>query len=221
MDEFYGNMKYCRFCGERIELYRQRCPYCASLLGNIHTHGIPSYYSPPEPLRFGASEETAGRSRQGESSDEVKSTSPDQIINPELSEQGANLQEKVHVKSDTNPGPQPPDRNDLQTERQCPSAEVHIQHDGPTSYFTSETNSKPLSNGIKVLLTVLCSVIPMLGQAAGIVAALALMISHEDEDRRSFGRALLTASLILFVIWGAIFFAAYIWSLFIIGNNKA
>lgn len=60
--------------------------------------------------------------------------------------------------------------------------------------------SNPLSNGLKVLLTVVCTIIPGIGQLAGIIIAIALMDSEADSDRKSFGAALLAASLVMFVL---------------------
>ncbi|HEX2946401.1 MAG TPA: hypothetical protein VHT96_10645 [Clostridia bacterium] len=58
----------------------------------------------------------------------------------------------------------------------------------------------PLSNGLKVFLTVLFTVLPGIGQLAGIITAIVFMSSEGDSDRRSFGVALLVASLIMFVL---------------------
>lgn len=57
----------------------------------------------------------------------------------------------------------------------------------------------PLSNGMKVFLTVICTLIPGIGQLAGIITAIVFMNSEDDSDRKSFGVALLVASLIMFV----------------------
>jgi hypothetical protein len=58
---------------------------------------------------------------------------------------------------------------------------------------------KPLGNGIKVFLTVI-STVPWVGQLTAIIAAIIFMNSEYDRDRKSFGLALLIASLTLFVI---------------------
>lgn len=57
-----------------------------------------------------------------------------------------------------------------------------------------------LSNGFKVFLTVISTVIPGFGQLIGIIASIVFMNSEDDSDRRSFGVALLIASSIMFVI---------------------
>jgi multisubunit Na+/H+ antiporter MnhG subunit len=72
---------------------------------------------------------------------------------------------------------------------------------------------KDLGNGIKVFLTAVASVVPGVGQLIGVIAALIYMNAEEDADRNSFGRALLAASLIMFVLtcitWLAIASALY------------
>lgn len=58
----------------------------------------------------------------------------------------------------------------------------------------------PLSNALKVFLTAICVLVPGLGQLAGIIIAIVFMNSEENADKRSFGLALLVASLIVFVL---------------------
>ncbi|NJD03947.1 MAG: zinc ribbon domain-containing protein [Ruminiclostridium sp.] len=59
---------------------------------------------------------------------------------------------------------------------------------------------EPLSNGLKVFLTILFAIIPGIGQLAGIITAIVFMNEYDDADRKSFGAALLVASIILFVM---------------------
>ncbi len=56
-----------------------------------------------------------------------------------------------------------------------------------------------LSNGMKVFLTVIFTIIPGFGQLAGIITAIVFMNSEDDDDKKSFGVAILVASLIMFV----------------------
>ncbi len=60
---------------------------------------------------------------------------------------------------------------------------------------------RPLGNAIKVLFSII-AVIPGIGQLTGIIASIIFMSDDRDTDRKSFGKALLAASLILFAIWG-------------------
>lgn len=59
--------------------------------------------------------------------------------------------------------------------------------------------NKRLSNGMKVFLTILSTVIPGLGQLIGIIISV-IFINSNDSDRNSFGVALMIASLLLFVL---------------------
>jgi hypothetical protein len=69
------------------------------------------------------------------------------------------------------------------------------------NYSVKNNYSKSsLSNGMKVFITVIASVVPGLGQIVGIILAIIFMNSEDDLDKRSFGVALLISSLILFVI---------------------
>jgi hypothetical protein len=58
----------------------------------------------------------------------------------------------------------------------------------------------PLSNGMKVFLTVVFTLFPGIGQLAGIITAIVFMSSEGDSDRRSFGAALLIACVAMFVL---------------------
>ncbi|MDD4496426.1 MAG: hypothetical protein PHV32_19145, partial [Eubacteriales bacterium] len=65
LNDYYRGMIYCRYCGEQIEPYRERCPYCASILRNKHSYryltrnvpsesmqaDIPTYLEQGEPER--------------------------------------------------------------------------------------------------------------------------------------------------------------------------
>lgn len=57
-----------------------------------------------------------------------------------------------------------------------------------------------LSNGLKVFLTILFTVIPGIGQLAGIITAIVFMNADDDADRKSFGVALLVASIVMFLL---------------------
>ncbi|MGE5330027.1 MAG: hypothetical protein ACM3KR_11060 [Deltaproteobacteria bacterium] len=64
----------------------------------------------------------------------------------------------------------------------------------------NQNSQKPLSNAKKVLITALSCVIPGFGQMLGIIAAIIFMSDEEDADRRSFGKSLLVASLVIFAL---------------------
>ena len=59
---------------------------------------------------------------------------------------------------------------------------------------------KPLKNGFKVLFAALSAYPPGIGQLVSVIAAIIFM-ADDDADRKSYGSALLTSSLIFFMIW--------------------
>lgn len=69
-------------------------------------------------------------------------------------------------------------------------------------------NSKTLSNWTKVMLTSLSVLLPGIGQIVGIILGLVFVANDRDADRRSFGAALITVSVIAFII------AAIFWFIF-------
>ncbi len=99
-------------------------------------------------------------------------------------------------------------------ERQPEEIREHAGADGNAVYFGTGTFStshggfngyieSPLGNGMKVFLTVLTSVVPGIGQITGLIVAIVLMNSEGTkygEDKRSFGLALLIASLVMFIL---------------------
>lgn len=57
-----------------------------------------------------------------------------------------------------------------------------------------------MSNWTKVFLCALSVIIPGIGQIIGIISGLVLVSNDSDPDKRTYGAALLTVSLIVFVI---------------------
>lgn len=63
-----------------------------------------------------------------------------------------------------------------------------------------------MSNWTKVILSALAVIIPGVGQLAGIIIGLIFVSNDLNSDKRSFGAALLTVSLIVFVLTVCIWF---------------
>lgn len=59
---------------------------------------------------------------------------------------------------------------------------------------------KPLTNELKVFLTAVTVLFPGVGQILGVICSIIFMNSNNDLDRRSFGKALLITSLLMFVL---------------------
>lgn len=57
-----------------------------------------------------------------------------------------------------------------------------------------------MSNWTKVILSVLAAIIPGIGQLMGIIVGLVFVADDINSDKRSFGAALLTISLIVFIL---------------------
>lgn len=62
---------------------------------------------------------------------------------------------------------------------------------------------KPLGNSLKVLFTVICTIIPGFGQLAGVIIGILFMNSEDEKsgaDKKSFGLALIIASIVVFIL---------------------
>ncbi len=66
--------------------------------------------------------------------------------------------------------------------------------------YSSASGKSLMSNWSKTFLCTLSVIVPGIGQVTGLIAGLVLVANDCDSDRRSFGAALLTVSLIVFVI---------------------
>ncbi len=66
--------------------------------------------------------------------------------------------------------------------------------------YNNPLNINSLSNWTKVMLTALVVLIPGIGQIVGIIFGLVFIANDRDADRRSYGGALITVSIIAFVI---------------------
>ena len=82
-----------------------------------------------------------------------------------------------------------------------PVVDVNMYNPPPKALGTNA-----LSNGMKVFITAICSIIPGIGQLAGIIISIVFLNAEEDEDRKSFGAALLIASLIVFFVTCVFYF---------------
>jgi hypothetical protein len=182
--------KKCGFCGENIPVGARRCPYCGSILEVTFDNSC----------KIGTSE---GKQAGGENLGQVNTEQPvgqDADIGPNVSEK-ENMDEQGNSGST---GIAPPVSQPVQqTEFSAQMRNAYKPYTGggyPPNYNYNSGIKEPLSNGMKVFLTVLFTVLPGIGQLAGIIAAIVFMNSEGDSDRKSFGVALLVASLVMFVI---------------------
>jgi ABC-type dipeptide/oligopeptide/nickel transport system permease component len=66
-------------------------------------------------------------------------------------------------------------------------------------------NNKPLNNNFmsnwaKVILSALAVIIPGVGQIVGIILGLVFVASDNNADKRSYGAALITVSVVVFIL---------------------
>jgi len=67
-------------------------------------------------------------------------------------------------------------------------------------------NNSLVSNWTKVILSALAVIIPGIGQIIGIIIGLVFVSNDIDADKRSFGAALLTVSVVAFIISASFWF---------------
>ncbi len=201
MDTFDVRDNKCNVCGEEIEYGSRRCPYCGNLVNsdiNKQNSGINEGFGNPtsgstqpyaEPVP-----QVPDNCQEPISHDEVNNIEkPYQVSHPDPYINQGVLNNGSHIN---------PTNNHINNY----NASGKINNMGSRSdivnpYGDKEINRdyKPLGNGIKVFLTVI-STVPWVGQLTAIIAAIIFMNSEYDRDRKSFGLALLIASLTLFVI---------------------
>lgn len=189
--------KRCGFCGEAIPVNASRCPYCGSVLE----------ISLENDYQIASKERQAPVNEDGIIPD---SQIPSELQKPQepQSSQGTQSPPKYQdtPEQPMNCGTGPMSRNGAgqQAEHRDPvqSAEgtFHNYEYIPYGGRGGSGSMKPLSNGMKVFLTVLFTILPGIGQLAGIITAIVFMNNEGDSDRKSFGVALLVSSLVMFVL---------------------
>ncbi len=210
----YNNdsQKKCGFCGETIPAGASRCPYCGSLLevtfGNGYGSDQPN--QPSEPGLNSFPGEPAGFDNSqvgGIESTPVNNDASNPAQSPESSWNQTQTQPQEPAPDRTQPQEQAPAQYQPQQggQGQWQNPERPVQ-DYQRPYYQNRPQQGPrydkpaLSNGLKVFLTVLFTLLPGIGQLAGIITAIVFMSSEGDNDRRSFGVALLVACIIMFVL---------------------
>lgn len=188
-------LKKCDFCGENIPRDASRCPYCASILETAA--GESSEPSVPEPQQgaFGDSDMP-----HGSEDAPVRDTDAG-----EAQQSGAGTGSDRQDPSGQHPG--------YREQGTDPSKTQYYSTYQPR--MMPKRGRPPLGNGLKVFLTVLFTLLPGIGQLAGIITAIVFMSADDDHDRRSFGAALLVANIIMFVL--SCFGCFIFWTIFASG----
>jgi hypothetical protein len=179
---YYNMQKNCGFCGESIPAAARRCPYCGSVLDAIADENFNVNMETEEGSKqpySGPGWDGAGQPVQ----DPAKDTQAGQNMPGSVNE-GQKAPAETGEPYGTRMGTGP------QTEQWNQYRYVPQPGYGRT----------PLSNGMKVFLTVLFTLLPGIGQLAGIITAIVFMSSEGDSDRKSFGVALLVNCVVLFML---------------------
>lgn len=178
-----GSIKKCSFCGEDIAVNSSRCPFCGSLLE----------------VKIEVSQLEIDNVYQCQTRD----------ITSETNENSALCQNNIPPsncecvkKQDINI----PVLNNVGNNTGCNGQHAHYNH--VSGRVLPQPPIVPnryggIGNGLKVFITIICTVIPGLGQLAGIIVGIVLMNSDDKQfgaDKKSFGLALLIASIVMFVI---------------------
>lgn len=218
MSNFGEEKAICNFCGEEISPDAKRCPYCGSILNRerslsndeVKNKGL---YDDGSTTESTGSYHSKGLIDNSVNADiENKDFTNEQKIDDEINKGGlfdTNYntpgEEKINVQARkegvVGSGTQIPQE---QIAVQKPAVYNNVRSMRPTMINTPgmRAYAKPsVSNAMKVFLTSLCNFVPGLGQLVGAIIAIVFVNSEGDEDKRSFGVALLVNSIIVFVIW--------------------
>lgn len=219
----------CNFCGEELSYGARRCPYCGSLLGanankpqsetntgfsntpDVNPQPISQPISQPIPQPISQPIPPASDNRQEVYSGEEpvsEAYDKDESYNKNESYYNYESIEKADQnKKESQITDKQADGVNTQSGNYYQAGAVNNSlgsnpHTGYTYGLRNDDidpGCKPLSNGTKVFLTSISTVL-WIGQLVGIIAAIIYMNSEYDADRKSFGVALMVASLIFFVV---------------------
>ncbi len=197
LDNMERSTKKCNFCGEDVEAGSSRCNHCGSLLdANGESFEAQSEETTIESLDSG--------NKQGE---EISSGEVSEQKSVETPDSAVNQVKEEKRPENTGFGPVQGPRGingNAGYQREMPGQQFAYRPN-PNAYGTMPMQRRnPLSNGLKVLLTVVTTVVPGLGQLAGLIIAIIFMNTPETvydyADRRSFGLALLISCIVIFVL---------------------
>jgi len=194
--------KICYYCGEKIQVYARRCDYCGSLL----KPELNRIHNPAFSNELKISDESSNQLKEYDGSNENSNLDSDNKIYESSEESNEN---KVNEFNNDIVNQFNFDNNKVERAENITDLCVRFY---PGTYVKNR-----LSNGLKVFITVISSVIPGIGQLIGVIISIAF-INSDDQDMRSFGTALLVSSMVLFVITCILFFITllsihYIWQM--------
>ncbi|HPD01496.1 MAG TPA: hypothetical protein PLA01_09140 [Acetivibrio sp.] len=228
MDGTNSFNRVCSFCGESIAADYKRCPYCGSLLGLDKTHsGADSRDVSPgneNSIYKGA------RNILNEDDSIQKNTSnvPENEVNIPKKEsnvwegtssipkgpgyvredEGGFSEKAVPYKQNINYGT----AAGYEIKQSAANQSVYKNNTIAHSKEAGTSDRVPsMGNGVKVFLVTLSNLLPGIGQLIGVIAGIVFMNAEEDKDKKSFGRAILISSMVVFLIMMILFglLAAY------------
>jgi hypothetical protein len=186
-----NNLRICEHCKEEVSYNARRCPYCGSLLNNVNIDADNNFKGKPE-VSDGSEQtysEYVERNEEPIRNEAIPAAESSDLTGNGSSYQQPEISQPGSVYSNNN-------YNRVSGKEDSSAAKYYFNSINDMDVY----DIKPLSNKTKVFLTAISSFVPWLGQLIGIIAAIVYMNSEDDEDRRSFGRALLASSLIVFLI---------------------
>ncbi|HEY9062330.1 MAG TPA: hypothetical protein VIO64_17800 [Pseudobacteroides sp.] len=204
-----NNFRLCDHCKEEVSYYARRCPYCGSLLNNQAQR---AYVMPQETIRPDAVDTANNTNNDINTNNNIidnftnnEDTNNDNTNNSDDANteniNGGNINNFIGNNEPVNREAEASSYKDYKSYQQQPVDNRMDYGYRFGNYGDMDAyDIKPLSNKTKVFLTALSSFLPWVGQLTGIIAAIVYMNSEDDEDRRSFGRALLVSSLVVFLI---------------------
>jgi hypothetical protein len=172
------NNKICRTCSELSPVEFEKCQYCGSELKDL----VEDMNSDLD-LKI-----TIGRKTAEKEVEEINSPEILRYVNNEIH---IDETDEKPVSSIIEDQVQFNDIFGFKTTNEIPER---------TKKAVKELKEDSISNNRKVLLTIICSIIPGFGQLFCLILSIGFMNSEENDDRKSFGNALFVASLVMFVI---------------------
>ena len=202
MDSDITRKKKCRYCGEEIPENAGRCPFCGSLLDVYVDSGevtVKSWEQADNTIGAQDSrEQDFGTQNPWDGNPQEKAPQENsRVQDPQDQDlQAQDTQEQDFQQQ--NPQQQNPQQNpqmsnlqplNIQGQEYRPQGfRVQNRDTFPKPAYNVQpgrAGKSPLSNGMKVFLTVLFTIIPGLGQIAGIITAIVFMNEDDDADRKS------------------------------------
>lgn len=188
--------KVCNFCGESISEYFKRCPYCGSLFEGNNKDSEQDKQNNEEENQNGKLLYNNFKKSSDINHKNDPVNKPPGLNN---SSSDSNMQRNIKIDNDAENIKNDPLRKTQQKVGYSSSENSRVNSTSPNENITG------MGNGAKVLLTVLTSVIPGIGQIIGAIMGMVFISSNENKDKSSFGTSIIVSSIIMFIVWSLVF----------------